>query len=182
MRVRSSPQTLKYLYAASKGMSGGYDYRVPEDSLWCISKHLGGKYHAYEVLEKLIELAESEQDVPVLSRDIPALASKKGETWDVVWLRLVACLDVLDRDLEEYLSSTSGLRQLLNVARDLRRAVQVFRIDYNTWRAERGSAGRPAFESAILQEAMYVRDHLLSIEEHVVEVLEKYAFSRGEGS
>lgn len=160
-------------------MSGGYDYRVSEDSLWCISKHLGGKYHAYEVLEKLVELSAS-GDVPVLSRDLPMLASKKGEPWDVVWLRLVALLDELDVSLEEYLSSFDGLKSLLTAVRDLRRAVMVFRIDYNDWRSVRKSAGKPAFESAVLQEAMYVRDHLLNVEEHVIEVMKKYAF-RSEG-
>lgn len=163
-------------------MSKGYDVRVPEDSLWCISKHLGGKYHAYEVLEKLVELRENESDLPVLSRDLPMVASKKGDTWDVVWLRFTSLLDKLDETLEAYLREVSGLRQLLNVARDLRRVVLVFRIDYNDWRARRKVDGKPSFESAILQEAMYVRDHLLSIEEHTIEVLKKYAFNDSEGS
>ncbi len=152
------------------------DRRVPADSVWCISKHLGGKYHAYEVLEKLSELAVREKDVPVLSRDLPMLASKKGEPWDVVWLRLVAVLENLDMFLEEFLGDLSSLEELLSTVRDLRRVVLVFRLDYNDWKAQRKSQSKPAFESAILQEAMYVRDHLLNIEEHAIEVMQKYAF------
>lgn len=157
-------------------MSGGLDKRVPEDSVWCISKHLGGKYHAYEVLEKLSELSVREGDVPVLSRDLPMIASRKGEPWDVVWLRLVALLDELDVSFEEFLVDLRGLEDLLSTVRDLRRVVLVFRLDYNVWKSRRESENKPAFESAILQEAMYVRDHLLNIEEHVIEVMKKYAF------
>jgi len=150
--------------------------RVAEDSIWCISKHMGGKYHAYEVLEKLAELSIKEKDVPELSRDLPMLMSKKGEPWDVVWLRLTALLDELDLVLENYLTTLDGLKDLLSTVRDLRRAVLVFRLDYIRWRSERQLQNKPAFESAILQEAMYVRDHLLNIEEHIIEVMRKYAF------
>lgn len=153
-----------------------YDSRVSEDSIWCISKHLGGKYHAYEVLEKLAELSARENDVPVLSRDLHFLGSRAGESWDVVWLRLTAALDALDQHLEEYLDTRAHLFELLADVRDLRRAVLVFRLDYNAWKSKRSDAQKPAFESAILQEAMYVRDHLLNIEEHIIEVLEKHLF------
>jgi len=153
-----------------------YDSRVPADSVWCISKHLGGKYHAYEVLEKLAELSVREHDVPVLSRDLSFLGSRAGESWDVVWLRLTAALEVLDQHLESYLDTREHLMELLADVRDLRRAVLVFRLDYNVWKSKRQESKKPAFESAILQEAMYVRDHLLNIEEHIIEVLEKHLF------
>jgi len=151
---------------------GGYDSRVPADAVWCIAKHLGGKYHAYEVYEKLVELGDAG---PVLSRDLPVLGAERGMLWRDVFLKLIKVLDAVDLSLEELVSTKENLEQFLNLVRDLRRAVLVFRLDYHAWRVSREQQNQPVFESAILQEAMYLRDHLLNIEEHIIEVLHRYA-------
>jgi len=150
----------------------GYDSRVPEDAVWCIAKHIGGKYHAYEVYEKLVELGD---EGPVLSRDLPVLEAKQGMLWRDVFLKLIKVLDAVDLSLEQLVSSKESLEQFLNLARDLRRVLLVFRLDYHNWKLSREQQNQPTFESAILQEAMYVRDHLLNIEEHIIEVLHRYA-------